>query len=59
MAPATVAMLAMAGIDLGARGLDLACGAGSQTMPAARRVGPHGHVVASDRAEMMRHQVRE
>jgi ubiquinone/menaquinone biosynthesis C-methylase UbiE len=59
MAPATEAMLAMAGGDLGAWVLDLASGAGSQTLQAARRVGPHGHVVASDIAEMMRHQVRE
>ncbi|MGH7769447.1 MAG: class I SAM-dependent methyltransferase, partial [Candidatus Binatia bacterium] len=32
--PATEAMLAMAGVDAGARVLDLACGAGSQTLQA-------------------------
>lgn len=59
MGPATEAMLAMAGVDAGARVLDLACGAGSQTLRAARRVGPQGHVVASDIAESMLHHVRE
>ena len=59
MAPATEAMLAMAGVDTGARVLDLASGAGSQTLQAARRVGPHGHVVASDMADTMLHHVRE
>jgi len=59
MAPATEAMLAMAGVDTGARVPDLVCGAGSQTLQAARRVGPQGQVVANDMAEMMRHQVRE
>jgi ubiquinone/menaquinone biosynthesis C-methylase UbiE len=39
--------------------LDLACGAGSQTLQAARRVGPQGHVVASDIADTMLHHVRE
>jgi ubiquinone/menaquinone biosynthesis C-methylase UbiE len=59
MEPATEAMLAMAGIRAGARVLDLACGAGSQTLQAARRVGPQGHVVASDIADTMLHHVRE
>ena len=59
MEPATEAMLAMAGVDAGARVLDLACGAGSQTLRAARRVGAQGHVVASDIAESMLHHVRE
>jgi SAM-dependent methyltransferase len=59
MAPATEAMLAMAGVDTGARVLDIACGAGSQTLRAARRVGPQGQVVANDIAEMMLHHVRE
>ncbi|MBM3227195.1 MAG: methyltransferase domain-containing protein [Candidatus Tectomicrobia bacterium] len=56
---ATEAMLAMAGIATGARVLDLACGPGSQTLRAARRVGAHGHVVASDIADTMLHHVRE
>jgi ubiquinone/menaquinone biosynthesis C-methylase UbiE len=59
MEPATEAMLDMAGIDAGARVLDLASGAGSQTLRAARRVGEHGHVVANDIAETMLHHVRE
>jgi ubiquinone/menaquinone biosynthesis C-methylase UbiE len=59
MAPATDIMLAMAGVDVGTRVLDLASGAGSQTLQAARRVGPQGHVVASDIADTMLHHVRE
>jgi ubiquinone/menaquinone biosynthesis C-methylase UbiE len=56
MEPATEAMLAMAGVKAGTRVLDLACGAGSQTLRAAQRVGASGHVVASDIAEtMLRH----
>jgi ubiquinone/menaquinone biosynthesis C-methylase UbiE len=57
--PATEAMLDMAGIDAGARVLDLASGAGSQTLRAAHRVGEHGHVVANDIAETMLHRVHE
>lgn len=57
--PATAAMLAMAGVDVGARVLDLASGAGSQTLSAARRVGKQGHVVASDISETMLRHVRE
>jgi ubiquinone/menaquinone biosynthesis C-methylase UbiE len=51
--PATEAMLDMAGVDPGAKVLDLACGAGSQTLKAARRVVPDGQVVASDISETM------
>ena len=58
MEPATAVMLAMAGVDAGARVLDLAAGAGSQTLQAARRVGAQGHVVASDIAAAMLHHVR-
>jgi SAM-dependent methyltransferase len=57
--PATVAMLAMAGVDVGARVLDLASGAGSQTLRAAQLVGAQGHVVASDIAVTMLHHVQE
>jgi cyclopropane fatty-acyl-phospholipid synthase-like methyltransferase len=57
--PATEAMLAMAGVDAGARVLDLASGAGSQTLRAAQRVGAQGHVVASDIADTMLHYVQE
>jgi SAM-dependent methyltransferase len=59
MAPATETMLTMAGVNVGARVLDLASGAGSQTLQAARRVGAQGHVVASDIADTMLHHVRE
>jgi len=57
--PATTAMLAMANIAPGARVLDLASGAGSQTLSAARKVGAQGHVVASDISETMLQHVRE
>ena len=59
MAPVTETMLTMGGVDVGARVLDLASGAGSQTLRAARRVGAQGHVVASDIADTMLHHVRE
>jgi SAM-dependent methyltransferase len=56
MEPATEAMLVMAGVAVGARVLDLACGAGNGTLRAAQRVGAQGHVVASDIADtMLRH----
>jgi len=57
--PATTAMLAMAEIKPGARVLDLASGAGSQTLSAARSVGAEGHVVASDISETMLQHVQE
>lgn len=59
MKPATEAMLAMAGVTTGARALDLACGAGSQTLRAAQEVGAQGHVVASDISDTMLNHVRE
>lgn len=57
--PATEAMLDMAGVVSGAQVLDLASGAGSQTLRAARRVGSRGHVVACDISDTMLHHVRE
>ena len=45
---ATEAMLDMAGIVPAARVLDVAAGAGGQTLAAARRVGPGGRVLATD-----------
>ena len=59
MEPATEAMLALADVDTGARVLDLACGAGSQTLDVARRVGVRGSVVASDISKTMLDRVRE
>jgi SAM-dependent methyltransferase len=48
LAPATRRMLDTAGIAAGSRVLDVAAGAGGQTLAAARRVGPTGHVLATD-----------
>ena len=59
MEPATETMLTMAGVGPGAHVLDLACGAGSQTLRAANRVGVNGRVVANDIAESMLQHVRE
>ncbi|MDO8285848.1 MAG: class I SAM-dependent methyltransferase [Rhodoferax sp.] len=44
----TEAMLDMAGIAPGAAVLDVAAGAGDQTLDIARRVGPTGRVLATD-----------
>ena len=44
----TDAMLDMAGVASGAAVLDVAAGAGDQTLDIARRVGPTGHVLATD-----------
>ncbi len=48
LGPATEAMLDMAAVGPGARVLDVAAGAGEQTLAAARRVGTGGHVLATD-----------
>lgn len=48
LGPATETMFDMTGIKRGSRVLDVAAGAGEQTMAAARRVGPEGHVLATD-----------
>jgi SAM-dependent methyltransferase len=45
---ATVAMLDAAGVRSGLRVLDVAAGAGDQTLDVARRVGPDGAVLATD-----------
>lgn len=44
----TEAMCRMAGVRPGARVLDVAAGAGDQTLTLAHEVGPHGHVLATD-----------
>jgi ubiquinone/menaquinone biosynthesis C-methylase UbiE len=59
LADLTETMLDMAGIGAGMRVLDLACGAGSQTLQAAERVGPKGRVVATDISATMLTHVRE
>lgn len=46
--PATHMMLDEAHIKLGSRVLDVAAGAGDQTLDIARRVGPEGQVLATD-----------
>jgi len=58
LSSATGAMIDMAGIRPGMRVLDLACGAGSQSIEAAKRVGPDGRVVASDISATMLEYVR-
>jgi ubiquinone/menaquinone biosynthesis C-methylase UbiE len=45
---ATQAMLGMAGVTAGSHVLDVAAGAGDQTLDIAERVGPHGYVLATD-----------
>ncbi|HEY6259242.1 MAG TPA: class I SAM-dependent methyltransferase [Xanthobacteraceae bacterium] len=45
---ATQAMLVMAGIRSGSHVLDVAAGAGDQTLDIAERVGPEGYVLATD-----------
>ena len=46
--PATELMLDMAGVGKGSRVLDVAAGAGEQTLLTAKRVGPRGSVLATD-----------
>ena len=48
LGPATETMLDMAQVKTGSRVLDVAAGAGEQTMAVARRVGANGHVLATD-----------
>ncbi len=48
LGPATEVMFDLAGLAAGSRVLDVAAGAGEQTLAAARRVGSKGEVVATD-----------
>jgi len=48
LGPATEMMFDMTDIQTGSRVLDVAAGAGEQTMTAARRVGPTGYILATD-----------
>lgn len=48
LGPVTEAMLDMAKVGPGHRVLDVAAGAGEQSMTTARRVGPTGYVLATD-----------
>jgi ubiquinone/menaquinone biosynthesis C-methylase UbiE len=58
LAPVTDVLLDMAAVGTGDRLLDIASGAGHQTLQAARRVGQGGTVVASDISATMLHNVR-
>ena len=51
-------LLDRAGVKAGMRVLDAGCGPGRITLPAARRVGPGGEVVALDIQEAMLDRVR-
>jgi len=53
LVPATEKMLDLAAVALGSRVLDVGCGSGEQTIIAARRVGPTGHILAIDIAAPM------
>lgn len=48
LGPATEVMLDLAAVRQGSRVLDVAAGAGGQSLAAARRVGDSGHVLATD-----------
>ncbi len=48
LGPATEMMLDMTHVQKGSRVLDVAAGAGDQTLAAARRTGPTGYVLATD-----------
>ncbi len=51
LGPATEAMLDMAGVKPGSHVLDVAAGAGDQSLMAAERAGPSGRVLATDISE--------
>lgn len=51
--PAHQAVLTAAALAPGERVIDIACGTGMVTLPAARAVGPRGHVLATDIAQAM------
>ena len=60
LGPATEALLDLAGVSSGSRVLDVAAGAGGQTLAAARRVGPGGAVLATDIApSILAHTAQE
>ena len=55
---ATELMLDQAGVGPGSRVLDVAAGAGGQTLTAARRTGPDGILLATDISEPLLDRVR-
>jgi ubiquinone/menaquinone biosynthesis C-methylase UbiE len=59
LSAATDTLIDMADIRPGMRVLDLACGAGSQTIQTAKRVGPSGGIVACDISATMLDHVRQ
>lgn len=59
LSEATDALMDKADIRRGMRVLDVACGAGSQSIQAARRIGPDGRVVANDISATMLDHVRQ
>jgi ubiquinone/menaquinone biosynthesis C-methylase UbiE len=58
-APAAEKMLDLAGVGVGSRVLDIASGTGEPAIPAAKRVGPTGHVLGTDFVELMLATARE
>lgn len=58
LAPAHAAVLELAALRTGERVLDVACGTGLVTLPAARAVGPSGRVEATDLSTEMVEIVR-
>ena len=48
LGPATELMLDLAGVRAGSRVLDIGAGTGEESLLAAHRVGPAGHVLATD-----------
>jgi len=59
LAPAQQRLLELAAPQPGERVLDVACGTGLVTLPAAERVGPHGAVVATDISDAMVGRIRD
>jgi len=53
LAPAQTRLLELADLEPGERVLDIACGTGLVTFPAARAVGPGGRVVGTDLSQEM------
>jgi SAM-dependent methyltransferase len=53
LGPATEVMLDLARVTTGSNVLDVAAGSGGQTLAAARRTGPTGHVLATDIAPVI------
>jgi len=58
LAPAQARVLALAALRPGERVIDIACGTGLVTFPAAEAVGPTGHVLATDISDAMVETVR-